>query len=49
MYEEFIKVCSQVGFPIAVCIYLLFERGKSTKSLTKAINELTILIKTRLK
>lgn len=44
-----VNTVTTVGFPIAVTIYLLFERNAATKELTKAISDLTILIKTRLK
>lgn len=49
MMEEIIQIIGTVGFPIAVAIYLLYERDKTTKVLTKAITDLTILIKAKLK
>lgn len=45
---EYIDIVTSVGFPIAVTCYLLYERNAATKELTKAITELTILIKERL-
>jgi len=48
-YEQILSLISQVGFPIAVCVYLLFERSKTTKELTRAINELTIMIRSKIK
>jgi len=35
---DMISLISTVGFPIAVTIFLLLERNKSTKELTQAIN-----------
>ena len=49
MEEQLIGLIGSVGFPIAVCLWLLFERGKTMKELTKAITELTILIRTKVK
>lgn len=34
------EAVTQIGFPIAVVIYLLYERGTTTKELTKAITKL---------
>lgn len=34
------------GFPIVVTMYLLIERGKSMKELTKAVNQLILVIET---
>jgi len=47
--NEVIGLVGSLGFPIAVTIYLLVERGKTLKELTKAITELTILIEAKLK
>ena len=47
--ENILQVISTVGFPIAITLYLLWERDKTTKGLTKAITDLTILIKAKLK
>ncbi|MCW7072245.1 MAG: YvrJ family protein [Methanophagales archaeon] len=47
--EFTLNMISTIGFPIAVTTYLLYERNAATKELTKAINDLTILIKERLK
>lgn len=50
MMEEMIfDLIGTVGFPIAVSLYLLIERSKSTKQLTIAITQLSTLIKERLK
>ena len=48
MMETFIKMCSQVGFPVAVCVFLLLERSKTTKELIKAIQELSLMINKKL-
>ena len=47
--QEIIGLIGSLGFPIAVTVYLLIERGKVTKELTKAINDLTLIIKTKIK
>lgn len=44
-----VTTITTVGFPIAVTVYLLFERNAATKELTKAISDLTILIKAKMK
>ena len=47
--EEIIPLIGTVGFPIAVTIFLLIERSKTTKELTGAINKLALIIEARLK
>lgn len=42
--EEFVKVITNVGFPIAMCIYMLFENKKNTEKLTDAVNNNTIIM-----
>ena len=49
MELDIVSLIGTLGFPIAVCVWLLFERGKTMKELTKAINELCLVIKTKLK
>jgi len=49
MTEQLTSVIGSLGFPIAVCVYLLISRERTTKELIKAINDLTLLIKTKLK
>ncbi len=49
MEEEVTRLIGTLGFPIAISIFLLVERSKTTKQLTKAITELTVLIRERLK
>ena len=36
---------TSVGFPIAVCVYLLYERDKTTKALIGAIHNLELVIR----
>jgi len=48
MYAEMINVISSVGFPIAVTIYLLYERNKEIKSMNSLLTEIQTLIKERL-
>ena len=46
MTEEFIiDTITTVGFPIAVCVYLLYERDKTTKALIGAIHNLEMVIR----
>ena len=51
--EDLIEIISTVGFPIGVCVYLLYERTKSTdKSMTElkdAIRDLHVLIAERVR
>lgn len=49
METEFISLIGTLGFPIVVCIYLLFERSKTTKELIRVIQDLSLLIKTKVK
>ena len=49
MENEIIGLVGSLGFLIAVTVYLLIERGKTLKELTRAITDLTILIKERVK
>jgi len=49
MTEQIIGLIGSLGFPIAICVFLLLERGKTLKELTRAINDLSLLIKTKLK
>ena len=50
--NELVEIVSTVGFPIAVCIYLLYERTKnhdrSMAELKDAITDLHILIAEKL-
>lgn len=49
MEEQLISLIGSLGFPIAITIFLLVERGKTLKELTSAITKLTILIEKKLK
>ncbi|GAG82890.1 unnamed protein product [marine sediment metagenome] len=42
-YEEVANLISNVGFPIAITLYLLISQNKIIGQNTKAVNELTIL------
>jgi hypothetical protein len=46
--EEILIMTSTVGFPIAVCIYLLIERNKEIKSMNKLLTRIETLIMERL-
>jgi hypothetical protein len=46
--EEIIVMTSTVGFPIAVCIYLLVERNKEIKNMNKLLTRIETLIRERL-
>ena len=46
--EDMVGLISTVGVPTAICVFLLFERSKTTKELTKAIQDLTLIIKTKI-
>ncbi|WP_034869360.1 YvrJ family protein [Clostridium lundense] len=41
MYDELIMLISNVGFPVAVSIYLLVRLEKKLDDLTKAFSEFT--------
>ena len=43
--QEIISAISQVGFPIAISVYLLVRFEKKLETLTKSINELNNQIK----
>ena len=47
--EDLVSIIGTVGFPIAVTLFLLLERSKTTKELTKAIQDLTLIIKLKIK
>lgn len=46
---EISQMIGTLGFPIAVTAFLLIERSKTMKELTKAIENLTLVIKAKLK
>lgn len=45
MEAQLIDIISTVGFPIAISIYLMWERGTLIKDLTKTIQRNTEIIK----
>lgn len=47
MENEIVGLIGSLGFPIAVCIFLLIERNKTLKELIKVIHDLKIVIKTK--
>ena len=48
MNESFIvETITTVGFPIAVCIYLLYERDKTTKAMIAALHKLELVLRGR--
>ncbi len=47
MYD-LIEVISTVGFPMALCVYLLYERNQAIKELRGVISDLHILIAEKL-
>jgi len=49
METEITGLIGSLGFPIAVTVFLLFERNKTLKMLTCAITDLSLLIKTKIK
>jgi len=49
MEQEIIGLIGTLGFPIAVTCFLLMERSKTTKELIKAIQDLSLIIKSKLK
>lgn len=42
--EDIVGLIGTLGFPIAVSVYLLFERRSVTKDLISAVRELTLTI-----
>lgn len=43
--QELIDIVTTVGFPIAVCVYLLYERDRTTKQMNKTLNTIEMLIR----
>lgn len=46
--NDFTTLITNVGFPIAVCAYLLFRLEKQLSSLSSSINKLNTIISTKL-
>lgn len=49
MEQELVTLIGNVGFPIAICIYLLLTRDKVIAKNTEAIARLTDLIEDQIK
>ena len=49
MEQELISLIGSLGFPIAITVFLLVERGKTLKELIKVVNDLSLVIKTKVK
>lgn len=47
--QDIVSLIGTVGFPIAVTVFLLIERSKTTKELIKAIQDLSLIIKSKIK
>lgn len=41
---EIVQIIKDVGFPIAVCVYLLYRDGTTIKSLAESINNNTLAL-----
>lgn len=46
--NDFLNIITNVGFPIAVCAYLLFRLEKQLSELSYSINKLNTIISTKL-
>lgn len=46
--NDFLNIITNVGFPIAVCAYLLFRLEKQLTELSSSINKLNTIISTKL-
>ena len=49
MEEEIINIIGTLGFPIAMCLYMVWERNKTMKKLIKVVHDLSLVIKTKMK
>ena len=49
MEQELVGLVGSLGFPIAITIFLLLERGKTMKELIKVVQDLTLVIEAKLK
>ena len=47
--QEMIDIVTTVGFPIAISVYLLYERDRTTKVMIKTLNTIETLIRERIK
>lgn len=46
--KELVTFISQVGFPIVVCLYLLYERSKFNERMVETMKEITTVLRERL-
>lgn len=46
--QEVINLISNIGFPIACCIYMMFNNNKAVKENTEVIRSLQTLIEQKL-
>ena len=49
MEQEIIGLIGSLGFPIAITIFLLIERGKTMKELIRVVQDLTLVIEKKLR
>lgn len=47
MEQQLINLIGSLGFPIAMCVFLLIERNRTLKELIKVIHDLKVIIKSR--
>jgi len=47
--NDLVQIISSVGFPIVVCLWFMLRTEKVIKANTTALNEITTLIKSKLK
>tara|TARA_Y100000310_G_scaffold88204_1_gene85107 strand:- start:20 stop:172 length:153 start_codon:yes stop_codon:yes gene_type:complete len=48
-FETLSQMVGTLGFPIFIALYLLWERGRTMKELIRAIDDLKVIIKAKLK
>lgn len=44
MYEELVNLISNIGFPIAMCVYMVTHNTKIVKEHTDTVKELKVVI-----
>lgn len=42
--EQVVALIRDIGFPIAMCIYVLFDNKKSVEKLTEVVNHNTVIM-----
>lgn len=45
---DIIKTVGEVGFPIAVAVYLLYERGKFNQKIVASMEKISVVLEERL-